>query len=1635
MLLKKWRASLWLVLLASLLAPSALAQTGEIELSGELKKWHPITLTLDGPFSTETADPNPFLDYRLNVTFSNGGTTYIVPGFFAADGDAAHTSATEGTKWRARFTPDQTGTWTYTLSFREGDGVAVSDDTNAGTPNSFDGLTGSFTVNDTDKTGIDFRARGILRHVGEHYLQFDSGEWFITTGTGSPENFFGYDDFDNTFPFENWPPIKTYPSHVADWNTGDPTWGADKGKGIIGAVNYLSSAGVNSMYIILMNTMGDGKDTNPWIGYESFFNFDVSKLAQWNIVFEHMNRKGIMPHIILQEMDIEQLLDNGDLGTTRTMYYRELIARFGYLNAIKWNIGEEHGTPDAGGNTDAQRMDFVDYLTATDPYGHPVVMHTSAGEGNYDALYGPFLGHPTFGGMSYHIHGPTNGGADTGGGLDTYRFAREWREDSALNGRKWIITLDECCGWNVGVKPDQSNLEAVRKDEMWGMMMAGGAGFDWYMGFDTDNRDLTLEDFRIYDFLWELSSNTGNFFREYVPFWEMAPVSDLAPVETNRVFAKEGEVYVVYLRDGGTTTLDLGGSNESFTVEWFNPRNGGELIASDVTEVDGPGVQFLGNPPSDTNEDWVILVRSTDLISPVVARFTTTSSSIPLTVDFDASTSTSTDAAIVSYDWAFGDGASGSGEFTSHTYAAPGFYTVTLTITDALGNSDDQIQTIEIEDPNAVGAYLEQDGLLVIEAEHFEENVTRNEQTWTEATTFTGYEGTGAMAALPDNGQIYSTDYGANSPYINLLADFTNTGTFYVWVRVRAVSSGNTLHVGLNNTETSSAEGLESNNFSDWEWIRTRKSDGGDATLFIDSPGEHTITIWMREDGIHLDRIVLTTDAGFVPTGGGPAESPQAGMAPTASFTADPASGSAPLTVDFDASASTPPAGASLTSFSWTFGDGNSGTGEITSHTFTTEGTYTVSLVVEDSNGNADVATTTITVDAAPTSDPIAIFTASPLSGTAPLLVDFDATASIPPTGETITAYDWDFGDGSTGIGATTTYTYATEGTYTAELTVTASNGNTGSTTTTITVDSDTPPPGDGAFLEEGGLLVIEAEHFEENITRNGQTWTEDTTYPGFEGETAMAALPDNGQNYSSGYGTTSPLMNYLASFTNTGTYYVWVRVRAVSNGNTLHVGLDETETPSSDGIGSFNFTDWGWTQSKQGGSSATVSIDAAGEQTISVWMREDGIHFDRILLTTDASFIPEGAGPPESERSGDDPPAGDPVASFTLSPDMGIAPLEVSVDASASTPPDGATITSYAWDFGDSNAGSGETTTHTYTTAGTFTVTLTVTDSNGNSDSATDTIEISDPPADDPVAIFTSTPDEGEAPLEVSFDASGSMPPDGATITDYNWDFGDSNSGTGETTSHTYTTAGTFTVTLTVTDSNGNTGSATSTITVNSDDPGDAEMHISSITTVVIRETGRIAYGQATVIVVDQDGTPVADATVAGTFSGDVEGTATAVTDGDGTVVVDSELASFRPSVVNFCVDEVTHASLVYNPDANDDPSYSCTENAAPTSEKFNNAEALTKETLIPEEYGIVSYPNPFNSLATIKLDLPESGDVVLKVYNVLGQEVQTLITGHKEAGTHQITFEAGSLSNALYIYTVQVNAFTATKTMVLVR
>ena len=107
---------------------SMASQQAKPEISGELKKWHKVTLTFDGPFTSETDKWNPFMNYRLNVVFTHkkSGKSFTVPGYFAADGNAAESSAVEGNKWRVHFAPDETGTWEYVVDFRKGRFSAVS---------------------------------------------------------------------------------------------------------------------------------------------------------------------------------------------------------------------------------------------------------------------------------------------------------------------------------------------------------------------------------------------------------------------------------------------------------------------------------------------------------------------------------------------------------------------------------------------------------------------------------------------------------------------------------------------------------------------------------------------------------------------------------------------------------------------------------------------------------------------------------------------------------------------------------------------------------------------------------------------------------------------------------------------------------------------------------------------------------------------------------------------------------------------------------------------------------------------------------------------------------------------------------------------------------------------------------------------------------------------------------------------------------------------------------------------------------------------------------------------------------------------------------------------------------------------
>ncbi|MDF1823555.1 MAG: DUF5060 domain-containing protein [Verrucomicrobiales bacterium] len=561
---------------------------GSVHISGELKSWHAVTLTVDGPFARETdTDPNPFTEIELTVQFTHasGKPTYRVPGYFAADGKAAETSATSGTKWRAHLSPDLPGKWSYEIQFRKTNGEALVGD----------GRRGSFEIEPSDKSGRDFRGRGRLTYIGERYLQFAGDKTrFLKAGPDAPETLLAYTDFDGTVA--NNPkkgPLKTWERHLQDWNEGDPTWQGEKGKGLIGALNYLAAKGLNSFSFLPYNAGGDGDNVWPFISRNEKFHYDCSKLDQWGIVFDHATENGLYLHFKLQETenddnrrghreekttDVPTSLDGGDTGPERKLYLRELIARYSHHLALNWNLGEENT------QSPEQVKAMAEFIRQTDPYGHLIVIHTFPGQ--QDKVYPPLLG-----GQS----------ALTGASLqnpwdEVHRRTAKWLKASTDSGNPWVVANDEQNPADLGVPPDPGyegfdgkarykdnrrnyDLHDIRRETLWGNLIAGGAGVEYYFGYRLPQNDLLCEDFRSRDLSWDYCRVALDFFHgNEIPFWEMTPNDALVGnpgSESGKPWclAKEGEVYLIYV-PAGAKSPSL--KTEGLKARVFDPATGAE---------------------------------------------------------------------------------------------------------------------------------------------------------------------------------------------------------------------------------------------------------------------------------------------------------------------------------------------------------------------------------------------------------------------------------------------------------------------------------------------------------------------------------------------------------------------------------------------------------------------------------------------------------------------------------------------------------------------------------------------------------------------------------------------------------------------------------------------------------------------------------------------------------------------------------------------------------------------------------------------------------------------------------------------------------------------------------------------------
>ena len=436
-------------------------------------------------------------------------------------------------------------------------------------------------------------------------------------------------------------------------------------------------------------------------------------------------------------------------------------------------------------------------------------------------------------------------------------------------------------------------------------------------------------------------------------------------------------------------------------------------------------------------------------------------------------------------------------------------------------------------------------------------------------------------------------------------------------------------------------------------------------------------------------------------TGGGGGSGPPANTPPVAAAVATPTTGAAPLVVNFSGATSTDADGA-IIDWTWTFGEASAtGSGVTTSYTYNTAGTYTVGLTVTDNGGATNSTTITVVVGAGNVS-PIAAVAATPTSGHAPLHVVFDSTGTHDPDGS-IASYAWNFGD-STAPDATAnpSHTYTVVGPHVATLTVTDNQGATNSASVTITVGANDAPIASFTATPTTGkepLTVV----FDSALSHDpdgsiasyswnfGDATALDTTagpshvYAVAGSYTAVLTVTDNG----GATGTASVPITVTANQSP-----IADATATPSTGRApLLVAFNSSASHDPDPTGSIVSYSWNFGDLTALDTSPNPSHSyAAGTFTAVLTVTDDNgaTATKSIVISSTVNVHPTSV-----------------ANSNTTS---GTAPLAVNFDSSGSTDPDGS-ITTYAWNFGDSSTGTGSAVSHTYAAAGTYNAVLTVTD------------------------------------------------------------------------------------------------------------------------------------------------------------------------------------------------------------------------------------------------------------------------------------------------------------------------------------
>jgi len=457
--------------------------------------------------------------------------------------------------------------------------------------------------------------------------------------------------------------------------------------------------------------------------------------------------------------------------------------------------------------------------------------------------------------------------------------------------------------------------------------------------------------------------------------------------------------------------------------------------------------------------------------------------------------------------------------------------------------------------------------------------------------------------------------------------------------------------------------------------------------------------------------------------------------------------------------------------YQWDYGDGDSGTGRVSTHVYPDLGTYTATVTATNTISLV-VATTVVTIVDAPVTGLVATNDSPTEFGS---LTTLTATVSAG----TNIVYTWDFGDGADGSGAVMTHTYPSPGTYTA--TVTASNATNSTSAETVVDILEVPISGLSAQNDGptylGSATVISATV----ITGTNISYLWDFG----DGSNGSGAISSHIYPTLGSYTATVTATNERNS--ETATTQVTIIEQPISgltasSDSPTHLG-NPTHFTADVLTGSSVSYAWDFGDGTPG-SGATPSHVYAGLGTYTaIVTATNSLGFasaDTVVTVVDM-----------------------PIGGLTAAND---GPTEIGSMTTLTAAITAGTHVSYSWNFGDGATGSGAMATHTYAAVGVYTAVVTAINGS-NTATASTIVRITDVPISGLVAQNDGPTNFGGITTLTASIVNGT----GVT---YSWDFGDGKTGTGLTTTHKYTTAGDFTATVTATNSAGN-AAATTQVTI----------------------------------------------------------------------------------------------------------------------------------------------------------------------------------------------------------------------------